>query len=172
MAIKKERFKTLFTVLEEPKRYNCPSGEGIREEYEYQYNEKNQKVLTKVREINSYLEIQQYKDDCDISKIIARAKAGDMSDFTGAGMYIDVTNLPDNLIDSQKEWQKMENFFYRQPVEVRKMYNNDINKFAADVGKTSWLINTGLLNPQGTKDPVAAKAPETTVPVPEPETKK
>ena len=144
-------------------KHTTPSGEGIIEEYNYEYTKDNRKELVKTGETDLYKQIQSHHESTKIENILARVAVGDMSDFRANGIFADTTGLPTNLIDAQKNIQKVENFWDMQPREIKEKYKNDVNLFMADIGNESWLINTGLLNPTADEPTPAVITPETTV---------
>ena len=110
------------TAYGEKKDYVTPSGTGIIDEYGYEYTKDNRKELVKTGETDLYKQIQSHHESTKIENILARVAVGDMSDFRANGIFADTTGLPTNLIDAQKNIQKVENFWNMQPREVKEKY--------------------------------------------------
>ena len=163
MPTTKIPFRTAYSGQKE---HYCPTGDGKAEEYGYEYNNKNQKVLVKTGEKDLYKEIQSYHDSTRIENILARVAIGDMSDFRPDGIYTDATKIPNNLIEAKKEMLKVENLWNHMPNDVKREYNFNIDEFMAAAGTEAWLIQTGLINPLPVEKEQKAEAPETTVETP------
>lgn len=149
-------------------RMHVAAGRETQDIYAYALDEKSgQRYLEKTGEKNLYLEIQSYKDEVSIENIIARAKIGDMSGFRNdPGNYIDVTEIPKNLIEAKKAMTNIENVWKTLPLEIKNKYNNSIETFVAKAGSKEWAKDVGLIQPEKPIDP-SLKAPETKIPVPE-----
>lgn len=167
MAATKIPYRTKYNHGDE--RYYLPTGDGYQDEYGYEINEKGQKQLVWTGRKNLYKEIQSYADDCNIENILKRAANGDLSDFRPDGIYADVTKVPTNMIEAQKEMMKLEHFWNNMSKKIKAKYNNSLETFISKAGEESWLIDTGLIQP---KDPepeinIQTTAPDTTPEVPD-----
>lgn len=149
------------TAYSGQKRTTCPTGKETKKTYAYEINEKGQKELKVNGMQNVYEEIQAELEETKIENILKRVASGDMSDFRPTGIYQDITEIPNNLIEAKKEMQKLENFWNELPKEVKAKYNWSVDEFIANAGKETWLKDTGLIN-QSADEPTVNQAAQTT----------
>lgn len=121
-------------------KYVSDSGSPIRPVYSAKVESDGEVVLTKVGEENIDDLIQACKDSTDISTIVAYYnQTGDENVLNRyIPSYGDFTKLPKSLAEFLQLRIDSENFFYALPVEVRKEFDNDSNKFFAQAGEESW----------------------------------
>lgn len=136
------------TAYSESIKKHAPAGEEEYPIWEYEINSKGNRELKITGYRNRYEEIQAEKEDCMIENILKRVAIGDMSDFRPDGIYQDVTQIPNNLIDAKREMQKLENLWLGLPLETRAKYNNSVDEFIAKAGEKSWLIDMGYMQPE------------------------
>lgn len=94
------------------------------------YNNDKGVPMIKVKEkFDLYADIQTYKDDNDIYKILARV-SGDISklDFN-KGVYIDVTKLPDNYNDLMNMNYAIKSDYDSLPIQYKELLGNNFNIF-------------------------------------------
>lgn len=137
-----------------------PAGSKMENEYGYEIKANGEKVLVKTGEINIYDQIQAEHENTKIESVLARVAAGDMSDFRPQGIYQDISKIPNNFIDAQKEMMKVNKLWNNLSAETRMKYNNDVNQFMAQAGTDAWLIDSGFVNPTATEVPVTLKTDE------------
>lgn len=78
---------------------SSPVGSRLRSRFRKDCRE-NPPKLVKIGETNQYEIIQSYKDSCDISKLVARAVAGDISVLQRVqGIYSDISNVPQTMTE-------------------------------------------------------------------------
>ena len=143
------------TAYGERERVITECGKAIQPTYGYEINSKGQKILVKNGEKNIYEEIQAQAEDTKIENILKRVAIGDMSDFRPDGIYQDISEVPNNLIQAKREMQKLENMWQRIPNEIKSKYNWSVEEFIAQAGKESWLIDMGMIQPKTTiEEPV------------------
>lgn len=147
-------FKTAYS---EKNRIIAPAGNEIEPIYEYQIDNKGRKYLTQTGETNIYLEIQSHLESTKIENVLARVAVGDYSDFRPDGIYADVSEIPNNLVQAKQEMQKIENLWNTLSNEVKANYNFDVNQFMAEAGTEAWLIDAGLLNLKATEETTTSK---------------
>lgn len=111
--------------FDEPKRFPMPESDGIEDVYEKQVDKSGAVSFVKTSQKNLYEEIQAYKDDCDINFIIARCvKDGSVSLLADNGRsVVDVSMLPDNILDLYNLSEQLKNEFLSLPVEEREVFN-------------------------------------------------
>ena len=141
-AIEGMTFGTQYTKIE---RYYSPSGSKFRNEYKIERDKKGHKSLHKVGEKDIWSEIQSYKEECDIGNIIARAAAGDLNALNQRkGIYADITNTPRDLAEAQNNIVKLNNEFYKLPVEIREKFDNSKERFVQEFGSVEWYEKMGI----------------------------
>lgn len=128
-----------------------PTGDGTEPTYEYVIKNNGSKVLEKTGTKDVYSEIQAQLEDTKIENILKRVAVGDMTDFRPDGIYADTTVVPNNMVDSLKEIQKLNNYWNSLPPEIRREYNNDLNQFVADSGSEKWLNIMGITKEESNK---------------------
>lgn len=92
--------------------------------------------------------IQSYAESCDISVILARASAGDTSVLNQrVGSYGDFTQMPKTFAEMLQLQIDANNMFNSLPVEIKKKFDNDANKFLVQAGTSEWYENVkGVLS--------------------------
>lgn len=122
--------------------YSC-CGSKFRREY-IRLNDENGFPIMKVNNIvNQYEEIQSYKDDNNIERILERL-GGDISKLdTNKGVYIDVTSLPDNYNTFMNNLNLIADDYSKLPVKYKEKLKNNYNLFfgLAMNGKLKDFIN-------------------------------
>lgn len=119
-----------------------PRHEQSFSEYEPVYKmfiDKNGKEeIKQVGQTNIYEKIQQYKDECDIYKILERYEHGDINAINKvAGTYADIRNSPKTLAEAQQIIIDAKNDFENLPKELKKEFNNNANEFIAKISDGS-----------------------------------
>ena len=124
-----------------------PSNPGNRMEPEYKerYDEKGEAYLEKVGEVDTYEKIQSYREECDVMAILSRYAAGDTSVMSNPGWYIDTTKLPKTYTDYINMMNEQREKFDALPLEIRKEFGMDFNKYMATAGNEEWLK---IMNPK------------------------
>lgn len=93
---------------------------------------------------------QQFKDDCDVNKILEKFnKTGTLSHVRNGqtGVYADLTSLPD-YDEALRTIITAENAFKDIPAQVRKRFDNDpkeLIKFLSDPSNKEEAIKLGLM---------------------------
>ena len=151
----KAPFKTPYG---ERTRYHIPTGNGIENEYGYEIDKFGRKILVKTGESNLYEKIQESAEICKIENILKSASIGDMSNFRPDGIYMDTTEIPNNMIEVQKQIQNMENTWNALPNEIKEKYNYDKGEFIGASGSERWLKDLGLI-----EEPTLEPTPEPTL---------
>lgn len=121
-----------------------PSGNPIVKNYEMRMMKNGHKYLAEVGEKNLYNLIQDHKDECDVVKIVKRAKMGDPSALmklqnTNA-KYGDMTLQPNNLIEAHQMIVDAKKEFEKLPIEIKEKFNNDPMQFLADEKKVNEVL--------------------------------
>lgn len=140
LMINEMLFKTPYG---ERKRVFVSSGNRYQNEYSYTKNKKGSTILEKTGETDLYEKIQESLEDTKIENIIRRVTAGDDSMLRPNGIYADCTELPSNLIESQKAIMDLENVWAKLPIRTKEEYNFDKGQFVAEAGSEKWLKSMG-----------------------------
>lgn len=160
MATTQPIFKTAYNY---PEGKCCPTGDGTIKEYEHRINNKGQKILEMTGETNMYEMIQKATPDVLIENVINRVIAGDISMLRPDGSYIDLTQMPKNMIEAQQMIQNMENEWAKIPADIKKHYNWDMGEFIAAAGSKEWLNIMGLAEADPVPEVKTPTAPLTPV---------
>lgn len=159
------REQTLFkTAYGEREAVAIPSGRPMKNEYGYEINKKGQKVLVKTGETDLQAQINSELEDCKIENIMAQAAQGDMTHFRPDGIYADVTQVPNNLVESMQMINRLEQMWETMPTELQEKYNYDVGEFVAASGSDKWLEEMGIIgvetqNPNDTVKEAPTAAP-------------
>lgn len=108
--------------------YSNPGSHYVNK-YIRQNDENGVPVLIVKEKFNIYDDIQTYKDDNDIYKILARV-SGDISklDFN-KGVYIDVSKLPTNYNDLMNMSYAIKSDYDSLPIKYKEKLDNNFNIF-------------------------------------------
>lgn len=139
--------KPFRTILDPPKVTITPSGSKEEDIWQLKIDEKGNETFYIAGKTNVYEKIQAHLESTKIENILA--KCIDMGDTTllnqKEGFYADISEMPNTWIEAQNKIKNAENIFNSLPLEIRKKYDNNFNKYLAEVGSESWLKNMGLL---------------------------
>ena len=134
----------IYSMWDRPEKEPTPQGNEMEPVYELRPNEKGVKELVKTGETNIREKIQQYKDDCDISLILARAVIDPSVLNQRQGFYADITEMPKSLAEAQSMIISIKNQFNALPVEERAKFDYSAEKFVAEYGTSEWAKKIGL----------------------------
>lgn len=126
------------------KRFVSESGSGTRTTYSSRVRSDGRIELIDSGKEDFHAFIQSFKDQTDISVIMARLAAGDLTPLSAAeGMYGDFTNMPSTLAEAMQLRIDSERLFYSLPADVRKQFDMDPDKFFASSGSKEWAEKLG-----------------------------
>lgn len=145
------------TPYGEAQRFKCPTGTGVRPIWEYEIDARGRKKLAITGEQNIYEEIQAEAESVKIENILAKVAIGDMSDFRPNGIYQDITQIPNNLIQAKQEMQKIENLWRNLPTDIKAKYNWNVNEYMAKAGEKAWLIDSGFIQPTEPEETITSE---------------
>lgn len=149
--------KTNFlTAYGERKKVTTPTGEKFEHEYGYEINKNGQKILTITGETNVYEKIQEQLEETKIENVLQRVVAGDTTVLRPDGIYQDITEMPNNLIEARRMMQSLENTWNTLPNEIKQHYDFDLEKFIGHSGSEKWLVDMGILVPEKAETPTPA----------------
>lgn len=91
--------------------------------------------------LNVYDEIQSHKDSCSIELALQRFAMGDSSALQRTqGAYGDFTVFPKTFAEVLQLMINGQNYFDSLPKEVRRNFDNDVNKFFASMDDMSGFM--------------------------------
>lgn len=103
---------------------------------------------------------QQFKDDCDIHKILdLYSRTGQLPFNQKQGAYLDISQMP-NYLEAQNFIIKAKNQFAELPGKVRERFKNDPHeflKFMGDKENLPEMVKLGLATQ--TQEPASSPAP-------------
>lgn len=148
--------KPFRTILDPPKVTITPSGSMEEDIWQLKIDEKGNETFYIAGKTNVYEKIQAHLEETKLENILA--KCIDTEDTTllnqREGFYADLSEMPNTWIEAQNKIKNAENIFNELPLEIRKKYDNNFNKYLAEIGSESWLKNMGLLKEE-TKEETA-----------------
>lgn len=126
----------IYDQLRTPKHEFTPHGSRYLNVYQEEINKKTgSKELVKTGETNIYEMIQQDAEACKIENILKAVAMGDLSALKQReATYVDATTMPKNLMEAQNLVIRMKDEFYKMPVEVRKEFGNDPDRYVSLMG--------------------------------------
>lgn len=99
--------------------------------------------------------IESFRDKTDMSWIIQQLKAGNPSVLqVEKGMFGDFTHMPKTYADVLQLNINAKKTFESLPLDVKKAYEMDFNKWFADVGSKTWIELMFNPEPNVPGDPV------------------
>lgn len=121
-------FRTQFNKGE--KTYKAPTGEKFEMRHNPEFDKWGKRILTKTRRVEIYDIIQSHKDECDFELIIRRAREGDMNALNiMEGHYIDITDAPKTLMESQNMMLKAQSDFEKLPADTKQKFDYDYHNY-------------------------------------------
>ncbi|QCS36452.1 minor capsid protein [Capybara microvirus Cap3_SP_389] len=104
------------------------------------------KVLRPSGITETYAMIQTAKDETDINLIMQRRTRGDLHNFRDQtkAIYGDFSGIPDSMIEIANLKLKAEKAWTKLPLEVRKEYDQDFDKYFAEMGSEKWMSLHGF----------------------------
>lgn len=128
-------------------------GSPLQPVYGYQINKKTgKKEIVKTGETNIYEMIQASAESCKLQNIIAQCN-GDYNALMAEGNFIDVSEMPTSLMEMQNLILKTTDEFEKLPAEVKKKFENSVEKYISLYGTQEWGEALGLItkNEEGGK---------------------
>lgn len=99
---------------------------------------------------NIYERIQMFRDECDLEQILIRCtQTGDFSLLNSKQpLYADFEDMPDNIFDAHRKIKQAQETFLNLPLNIREEYDNNFDKFLAEIGTDKWIQTFEKLKPQ------------------------
>lgn len=124
---------------------NSNPGDRFHPTYELTVDEKGRQELKETGRIDTYEQIQSWKDSCDIRVILERFANGDTSALNRkVPLFGDFTSAPASLAEFQQHMLEAEKMFNSLPVETRAKFNHSVSEFIASFGSPAWLELMGI----------------------------
>lgn len=115
---------------------DCPTDEQT---YVEKIDKDGHSYLVKGDLIPFYDNIQKYKDECDVYKILRRYEDGDPDIISRlssqGGQFGDFTDLPTDILDIKNKLNSAERLFNSLPLADREKCDNNINVFLSNLTK-------------------------------------
>lgn len=126
----------IYDQLNKPKANPTPEGTRYLNTYQEQINKKTgSKELVRVGQTNIYEMIQQDAEQCKIENILHAVAMGDLSALKQReATYCDATTMPKSLMEAQNLAIRMKDEFYKMPLDVRKEFGNDPERYVSLMG--------------------------------------
>lgn len=121
-------FRTQFNKGE--KTFKAPTGKKYEMRHDPEFNKWGKRTLKKTRRVEIYDIIQSHKDECDFNLIIRRSREGDINALNiMEGHYIDITDAPRNLMESQNMMLKAQSDFEKLPADTKQKFDYDYHNY-------------------------------------------
>lgn len=110
--------------------FKAPTGDKYEMRHNPELDQWGKRTLVKDRKVEIYDIIQSHKDECDFNLIIRRAIEGDVNALNiMEGHYIDITDAPRTLMESQNMMLKAQKEFEELPQDVRQKFDYDYHNY-------------------------------------------
>lgn len=110
--------------------FKAPTGDKFEMRHNPELDQWGKRSLVKDRKVEIYDIIQSHKDECDFNLIIRRAVEGDVNALNIIeGHYIDITDAPRTLMESQNMMIKAQKEFEELPKDVRQKFDYDYHNY-------------------------------------------
>lgn len=129
---------------EKPPREPQEPGKRMQPHYRQKYDEQGHAYLVKDGETDIYEIIQSHKEECDINVLLARYADGDMGVIHPGAVYADISNIPDNIVEMMNIINANREKFDALPVEIKELFGNSYERWAASAGTEEWLSKMGI----------------------------
>ncbi|QCS36610.1 minor capsid protein [Capybara microvirus Cap3_SP_481] len=139
-----------YTAYNRPASEPTEIGSSIYPIYEPRIDKKTgRKILIKVGEEDLYEKIQESLEGTKIENIVRRVTLGDPTALEQRiGQYLDLTEMPENLMAAQNFILKAEAEFEKLPLEIRKEFNYSTEEYVSAYGSEEWANRVGLTKVQ------------------------
>ena len=149
-------FETQYQRIFDPDkrcRFTANPGNGVVKEYTAQYRQDGVLELVETGEHDLYADIQSHKDSCDLQLIINRYFNGDPAALSRVqGVYMDVSEMPDNIHQAMQLMDNARRDFDTLPVDIKAKFGNDPNQFLAMLGTEQWFENMQVQKQETVQD--------------------
>lgn len=122
-----------FKMAHQRTRHTVPSGEQYKQDYIMQYDRNGHKYLKPNGLIDLQEKIQKDLESVKLQNIIARC-VDPMELVAKNKGVIDVTKMPNTLMEAQNLIINATNYFDSLPARIKQLYDNSAERFIADGG--------------------------------------
>lgn len=148
------------TFAQDITKFVTPSGSKDKPVFSSKVKEDGEIELIATGKEDWYGYIQSFKDSVDIHLILKAASLGDPSGLQRVqGFYADVTTVPKNNAEVLQMFIDAQNNFDALPLEIKRNFDNDFNKFFATMDSPEWFDKMKMTK----RDEAAAAAAEVPV---------
>lgn len=125
----------IYDKLNLPPKKKTPSGTRYINTYQEEIGKDGSLHLVKTGQTNVYEKIQLDVESCKIENILHAVAMGDLNALNQReATYADATTMPKNLMEAQNLVIRMKDEFYKMPIEVRKEFGNDPERYVSLMG--------------------------------------
>lgn len=130
----------IYSILKIPPKNSTPAGTMYLNTYQEEITKKGGKQLVKIGETNIYETVQADLESCKIENILHAVAMGDLNALNQReATYCDTTTMPKTLMEYQNLVIKAKDEFYKMPIEIRKDFDNDPEKYVSLMGSKEFL---------------------------------
>lgn len=133
------------------------SGDGEKQVYSSKVMQDGKIKLSPAGKEDFHGMIQTFKESTDMSYIISRLANGDTSVIRSGSSFGDFTNVPNNYAELLQLQIDAKKLYDSLPVEIKKQFDNDVNKFFASAGTQDWFMKMKDVLPEETVNKVFGK---------------
>lgn len=124
-----------------------PTCAGLKERKTFRWaeNENGEKILVEDETINIQEEIESFHDETRIENVIRRATYSVDASYQlsgDTGMDIDLTRMPENLMDAQNIMLKAKARYAALPDDIKANFK-DLSEFMTTAGTEEWALKMG-----------------------------
>lgn len=131
------------------------SGDPIRIIYSPEVNKDGSISIVASGKEDFQAYIQSFLPSTDIAYIMASVNAGDFSVLNKInGFYGDFTKVPKTYAEFLQLQIDARRTFDKLPVEIKKKFDNDVNKFMVNAGENEWFDKLGIKFDDGSSDSI------------------
>lgn len=125
----------VYTIFKHPEKKKTESGNHFIKTYQEELNKNGELNLVETGYHNVYEEIQLDLESSKIENILHQVAMGDLAALQQReATYVDATTMPKNLQEAQNLVIRMKDEFYKMPIEVRKEFDNNPDKYVTLMG--------------------------------------
>lgn len=129
------------------------SGDYLNPTFSPKVNDDGSIDLVETGVVDTYQEIQAWKDSCDIHAILSKYFNGDASALSkNTPLFGDFTEAPQSLAEYYQRLIDAEAAFNRLPVETRAMFNHSASEFFSSIGSEKFNNIMGIKVDASAKD--------------------
>ena len=120
--------------------FACNPGSPLHVVYKPSVKKDGEILLEEAGVENTDEMIEAAADSCDIHHVIARYRGGDINALNVRdGMYGDFTEMPKTYAEMLQLQINAKEAFYAMSPDVRRKFDDDVNKFLASAGSDEWI---------------------------------